>query len=62
MGFGADLEEFVQVAGDDAQEAQALQQRHLAPAGPIQHPLVESQDAVVTVQQRDAGTEFGGTE
>ena len=53
MGLGAHLEELVEVGRDDAQKAQPLQQRHLRATGPVQHPLVEGQDAVVPVQQLD---------
>jgi hypothetical protein len=47
-----DLEEFVEVGRNDAQVAQALDQRHFRAVGPVEHPLVEGQDAVVAVEQR----------
>jgi hypothetical protein len=51
MGFSPDLEKFVQVGRDDAQIAQTLQQGHIGAVRPIENPLVESQNAQVTVQQ-----------
>ncbi len=47
----AHLEPLVQVGRDDGQEAQALQQRNAWPLGPVQHPFVEGEDAVVTVEE-----------
>ena len=48
---GPDFEEFVEVGRDDGQEAQPLQQRDGVALGPIEHPFVEGEDAVVTVQE-----------
>ena len=59
-GVGPHLEELVQVGRDDAQVAQALQQRHVGAARPVEHPLVESQDAVVAVEERDVRGRRGG--
>ena len=55
LGRHAHLEELVEVAGDDAQVAQALQQRHLFAPRPVQHAFVEGQDAVVPVEKGQAG-------
>jgi hypothetical protein len=55
VGRGAHFEKLVQVGRHDAQVAQALQQGHVRTARPVEHPLVESQDAVVAVQEGDAG-------
>ncbi|MCY1548214.1 hypothetical protein D9M68_843100 [compost metagenome] len=60
LGRHAHLEELVEVAGNDAQVAQAFQQRHIGSACPIHHPLVESQDAVVSVQKSQAGLWVAG--
>jgi len=51
----ADLEELVEVGRDDGQIAQPFEQWHLGPARPVQHALVEGQDALVTIQERNAG-------
>jgi hypothetical protein len=51
----ADLEELVEIGRDDGQEAQALQQRHAGALRPVQHPLVEGKDAVVTVEEGNHG-------
>ena len=55
-GGGADLEEFVEVGAGDAQEAQALQQRHLRVLRLRQHAEVEIQlrQFAVEVQRRIA--------
>ncbi|KAF1043037.1 MAG: hypothetical protein GAK34_02730 [Delftia tsuruhatensis] len=45
------LEPFVEIRGDDAQIAQTLQQRHIFTHGPVQHALIEGQDAMVTVKK-----------
>jgi len=45
------LEELVEVAGHDAQVTQALQQRNVRAAGPVHHPLVEGEDAVIAVEK-----------
>lgn len=44
------LEEFVEVAAGDADEAQALEQRHLRVGGLGQHTLVETEDAEFTIE------------
>ena len=49
---GAHLEELVQIGGDDGQEPQPLQQRHIVAHGPGQHAFVERQNAQVPIQQR----------
>jgi hypothetical protein len=51
----AHFEELVEVRRHDAQVAQALDQRHRRAMGPVEHPLIERQDAVVAVQQRERG-------
>ena len=50
----AHLKKFVEVGGDDAQEAQTLQQRHLRTGCQVEHPLIEGEDATVTVKKLDA--------
>jgi hypothetical protein len=60
LGRHAHLEKFVEVAGDDAQIAQAFQQGHIGSACPVHHPLVKSQDAVVSVQKSQAGLWVAG--
>ncbi|MNT49180.1 hypothetical protein D3C72_1860150 [compost metagenome] len=50
---GADFEELVEVRRHDAQVAQPFDQRHFGPVGPVEHALVEREDAVVAVQQRE---------
>ena len=50
--FGhADLEELVEVARDDGDVAQALEQRHLGQVGQRQDSLVEGQHALLAVEQ-----------
>lgn len=49
--FGTHLKKFIQIRGHDAEVAQTLQQRHIVSAGPVQHPFVECQNALVPVQQ-----------
>jgi hypothetical protein len=49
------LEEFVQVAADDAQEAQALQQGHGRIFGLRQHAAVELQQRYFPVQEEEQG-------
>ena len=57
----ADFKKFVEVGRDDAQVTQALQQRHFLAARPVQHTLIEGQDAQVTVEQgRTANRQFTG--
>ena len=46
------LEKLIKVRGNDAQVTQAFQQGHIFTPGTVQHPLVERQNAQVTVQQR----------
>jgi hypothetical protein len=53
MRLRAHLEKFVEVRRDDAQKAQALEQRHVVAHGPVEHALVEGKDAVVAVEQGD---------
>ncbi|EWS63146.1 hypothetical protein Y695_03623 [Hydrogenophaga sp. T4] len=60
LGRHAHLEELVEVAGNDAQVAQAFQQGDIGSARPVHHPLVESQDAVVSVQKSQAGLGVAG--
>ena len=59
MGLSPHFKEFVQVGRHDAQVAQPLQHRHVLAVGPVQHPLVEGEDAVVTVQQCDVAAQAG---
>lgn len=52
------LEEFVEVAGNDAQEAQALQQRHALILRLRQHAAIEGKQAELAVKvvfRREAG-------
>ena len=51
MRRAAHLKPFVEIGRNNAQIAQALQQRHVFALGPTQHTLVEHQNAVVAVQQ-----------
>ena len=57
LEFGhADLEQLVEVAGDDGDVAQALQQRHGGAFGQGQHAAVEGDDALFAVEGgRDGG-------
>jgi hypothetical protein len=48
----AALEEFVEVGRNDGQEAQPLEQGHAGALRPVEHPLIEGEDAVVTVEER----------
>ena len=50
----AHLKKFVQIAGDDGEVAQALQQGHVSAARPVHDPFVEGQDAVVAIQKMQA--------
>jgi hypothetical protein len=45
----SDLEQFIEVAGDDAKVAQPFQQRDLGSPRPIQYTFIESQDAMVAI-------------
>ena len=60
-----DLEEFVQVAADDAQKAQALEQRHVRIGRLRQHPAIELELSELAVEQRGRswrpGWKFGFT-
>ena len=47
----ADLEELVQVGGDDAQEAQALEQRHRAVLGLREDAAIEFEDLQLAVEE-----------
>ncbi len=51
----ADLEELVQVAADDAQEAQPLEQRHLGVLGQREHAPVEVEQRELAVDGRGDG-------
>ena len=54
----ADLEEFVEVAGNDAQEAQAFEQRHALVLRLCQHAAIEGKQAELAVEvvcRREAG-------
>jgi hypothetical protein len=51
MWLCAHLEKFIYVRRHDAQIAQAFDQRNIHPMRPIQHPLIESQDAQIAIQQ-----------
>jgi hypothetical protein len=51
--LGPHFKELVEVGRDNAQVAQPLQQGHRGTAGPVKHPFVEGEDAVVAVQQCD---------
>ena len=54
LQFGdSNLEEFVQIAADDAKKAQAFEQRHVRVLGLGQHAAVEFQDADFPVEERD---------
>ena len=48
----AHLEEFVEVAADDGDVAQPLEQRHVVAPGLGQHAAVELQDGALAVEQR----------
>ncbi|MPM75673.1 hypothetical protein SDC9_122667 [bioreactor metagenome] len=50
----AHLKELVQIGRHDAQIAQPLHQRHILAHRPVKYPLVERQNAVITIQQRDS--------
>ena len=54
MGFSPHFKKLVQIGRYDAQKPQSLQQRHVRAAGAVKHPCIESQNAVVAVQQRQA--------
>ncbi len=47
----AHLEELVQIAGDDADVAQPLQQRHILALRLGEHPTVELEDRLLAVEQ-----------
>ena len=51
----ADLEQLVQIAGDDGDVAQPLQQRDALRFGQGQHAAVEGDDALLAVQRRGQG-------
>jgi hypothetical protein len=53
------LEELVEVGGHDAQVAQALDQWHLGPPGPVEDATVEGQDAVIAIEQHQRGRGAG---
>ena len=46
----ADLEEFVQVGGNDGQVTHALEQRHFLARSPVEHAGVEGQNALVAIK------------
>ena len=50
----ADLEKLIQVGRHDGQVAQPLQQRDVGAAGPVEHALVEGQDALVAIEKNVA--------
>ena len=52
MGLSPHFKKFVQIGRHDAQIAQALEQGHIRAVRPIEHPLVESQNAQIAIQQR----------
>ncbi|MDT4876566.1 hypothetical protein FQZ97_1120080 [compost metagenome] len=52
VGSDANLEELVEVAGDDAEITQALQQWNVGAARPVHDAFVESQDAVIAIEER----------
>ena len=52
----AHLKKFIEVGGNNAQIAQALQQGYIFAPRPRHHALVESQDTVVTRQQSQGGS------
>ena len=47
---GADFEEFIQVAGNNAQVAQSLQQWHVGTQGPVEYAFIERKNAVIAVK------------
>ena len=51
----ADLEELVQIAADDAQEAQPLQRRHLRIRRQRQHPPIERQQRKFAIERGCVG-------
>ncbi len=60
VGRGPHLEEFIEVGRHDAQIAQAFEQGHVIARGPVQHTLVEGEDAVVAVQPLEGRRRRGG--
>jgi hypothetical protein len=50
--FSTHFKKFIQIGGNDAQITQTLQQGNIGAPGPVQHPQVKSQDALVAVKQR----------
>ncbi len=58
----ADLEELVEVGGDDAQEAQAFQQRHALVGGLREDAAVEGEQRQFPVDESARGEAVGGSD
>jgi hypothetical protein len=54
-----DLEELVKIGGDDAQEAQAFQQRHTSVGGLRQDAAVEGKERELAIEEMIGGKAAG---